>query len=78
VLGKFFTRAYPVSRPSMKEGFSNCGWWHGWRLPLQVSPSTIFRHAETLAPIDSHNQGRCGFLVAAQPGKTRPIDNVAT
>jgi len=61
VLGKFLTHAYPVSRSSVKKGFSNRGWRHGWRLPLQVSPSTIFRHAGTLAPIDSHNQGRCGF-----------------
>jgi hypothetical protein len=43
----------------------------------KVSPTTIFdfRHAEILAPVDSHNQGRCGFL---PPGNSPPIDNVAT
>lgn len=43
--GKFFTRAYPASRSSVKEGFSNCGWRQGRRLPLQVSPSTISNSA---------------------------------
>jgi pantoate--beta-alanine ligase len=35
------------------------------------------RHAETLAPIGSVNDGPMRILVAAKLGKTRLIDNVA-
>jgi pantoate--beta-alanine ligase len=35
------------------------------------------RHAETLAPVDSVNDGPMRILVAAKLGKTRLIDNVA-
>ena len=35
------------------------------------------RHAETLAPIASANDGPLRILVAASIGKTRLIDNIA-
>ena len=35
------------------------------------------RHAETLAKIDSANEGPVRLLVAARIGKTRLIDNIA-
>jgi pantoate--beta-alanine ligase len=35
------------------------------------------RHADTLAPVSSAQDGRLRLLVAARLGRTRLIDNVA-